>query len=140
VPPWTYAIAALLVIGPALWCCGPCSPQADFREVGYFKDNAKNRVFTIAYKPDTTEHEIRAYAEGLMYTSGQMTAAYFYPEGGLIPADGITLAGSVFEANDVLYESPGLSKWRYAYMKGFRGTSEFVDCERDPDNDLCRKK
>ena len=119
---------------------GTSSSQSAFRQVGYLKDNAKNRIFTIAYKPGTTEQEVRSHAERSMHTQGQMMAAYFYPEGSVIPADGVTLAGSVFKANDVLFETPGLSKWRYAYMRHFRGTSEFVDCEKTPNSDLCRKK
>ena len=114
--------------------------DSNFRQVGYLKDNGKNRIFTIAYKPGTTEQEVRSHAERLMYTQGQVMAAYFYPEGSLIPADGVTLAGSMFKANDVLFETPGLSKWRYAYMRYLKGTSEFVDCEKTADNDLCRKK
>lgn len=116
------------------------SKQANFRQVGYLKDSLKNRIFTIAYKPDTPEQEIRAHTESLMHTPGQMMAAYYYSEGSLIPADGVTLAGSIGKANDVLYEVPGLSKWRYAYMRYLNGTSEFVDCEQGPGNDLCRKK
>lgn len=119
---------------------GAASSQSAFRQVGYLKDNAKNRIFTIAYKPGTTEQEVRNYAERLMHTQGQMMAAYFYPEGSVIPADGVTLAGSVFKANDILFETSGLSKWRYAYMRHFRGTSEFVDCDKTPDSDLCRKR
>lgn len=111
-----------------------------FRQVGYLKDNAKNRIFTIAYKPGTTEQEIQSHAEQLMNTQGQITAAYYYPEGSVIPADDVTLAGSVFKANNVLYDTPGFSKWHYAFMRHFKGTSEFVNCEKSPDNDLCRKQ
>ena len=75
-----------------------------------------------------------------MNTAGQVTAAYFCLEGSTIPADGVTLAGSIYKANDVLYEMVGLSKWRYAYMKYINGTSEFVDCEHNLTNDLCRRK
>ncbi len=69
-----------------------------------------------------------------------MTAAYYYTEGSSIPADGLTLAGGVFKANDVLYETLGLSKWQYAYMLGFKGGPQFVNCITNPDNDLCRQK
>ena len=115
------------------------SKQSSFRQVGYFK-NASNRIFTIAYTEGTSESEIRAHAEGLMYTPGKMTAAYFYQEGSMIPADGVTLAQTVFEANEVLYDTPGLSSWRYAYMRSFKGTTEFVDCEQHPNHALSRKK
>jgi hypothetical protein len=114
--------------------------RENFRRVGYLKDDAKNRIFTVAYKPNTSEQAILTYAESLMHTSGQMMAAYFYREGSIIPADGVTLADSVFKANDVLYDVPGLSKWRYAFMRDFKGSLIFVDCEKNQGHDLCRKK
>ena len=111
-----------------------------FRRVGYFKDSKRNRIYTISYKSGTKEKEIRSYAENLMYTQGQMMATYFYPEGSDIPADGLTLAKSILQANNVLYDLPGLSCWRYAFMRYFKGTTEFIDCKQTPNSDLCRKK
>jgi hypothetical protein len=73
-----------------------------------------------------------------MNTSGRMTAAYYYKKGSVIPADGVTLAGNVLRANTILYDTPGLSKWDYAYMLGFKGTYRFVNCKNNPDDDLCR--
>lgn len=115
-----------------------CS-QSPFRQAGYLKDAKKNRIYTVSYSPGTPESEIRAYAAKLMHSQGQLTAAYFYPEGSQIPADGITLAGSILKANEVLYETPGLSNWHFAYMRYFTGNTEFVDCRDTPDHDLCRK-
>lgn len=108
--------------------------------VGYLKDKSNNRIFTYSFKKGVTEQEIREHAKNLPNTNGRMTAAYYYIEGSLIPADGVTLAGSVFKANDVLFETPGLSKWQYAYMLGFKGEPQFVNCVTNPDNDLCRQK
>lgn len=133
-------VILLLSVAVVGYSDGASNSQSAFRQVGYMKDNAKNRIFTIAYKPGATEQEVRSHAERLTHTQGQMMAAYYYPEGSVIPADGVTLADSVFKANDVLFETLGLDKWRYAYMRHFIGTSEFVDCEKKPDNDLCRKK
>lgn len=50
-----------------------------FRQVGYLKSEARDRVFTIAYSPEATEHDIRTRAAAEPYTSGQMTAVYFFP-------------------------------------------------------------
>jgi len=113
--------------------------QDNFRRVGYFKDSNKNRIYTISFKPGTPKREVLSYAEQLTYTQRRMMAAYFYPEGSAIPADGVTLAKSIFQANSVLYELPGLSCWRYAYMRYFKGTAEFIDCQQMPNSDLCRK-
>ena len=114
--------------------------QDKFRRVGYFKDSKRNRIYTIAFKPGTTEKEVLSYAEQMTYTQGRMMAAYFYPEGSAIPADGVTLARSIFQANNILYDLPGLSCWRYAFMRYFKGTTEFIDCQQTPNSDLCRKK
>lgn len=108
--------------------------------VGYLKDKNKNRIFTLSFKKGVTEQEIRKHAENLPNTSNRMTVAYYYIEGSTIPADGVTLAGTVFKANRVLYETPGLSKWQYAFMLGFKGVPQFVNCIKDPKNDLCRQK
>jgi len=121
-----------LIIG-----CG--SGNKNFNQEGYFKNNARNRIFTYSFKSGTTKQEVKEYARNLMNTPGRMTAAYFYPEGSLIPRDGVTLANSMDRVNYVLYDMPGLNKWRYAYMKYFTGSSEFVDCQESPNHDLCRK-
>jgi hypothetical protein len=111
----------------------------EFEEIGYFKDGSKNRIYTIKYSSNALPHHVRAHAEKLMYTDGQMMAAYYYKEGSTIPADGVTLAASMIKASDVIYEAPGLSKWQFAFMKSFNGVVVFVDCIKDQNNDLCRK-
>ncbi len=114
--------------------------SGSIERIGYLKDNGKNRIFTLSFNNAVTESEIRKHAENLPNTSGRITAAYFYLEGSQIPADGLTLAGTVFKANNMLYETPGLSKWHYAFMLGFKGVPQFVNCIKDPKNDLCRQK
>ena len=141
------AVIALPLIGLVIWwlwwpsdsTSTDPSERSSFERIGYLKHN-DNRIFTIAYKAGTPESEIRAHAEGLPYTDRRVMAVYYYPEGSKIPADGITLAAGIFEANEVLYETPGLSPWRYAYMRSFSGKTEFVDCQRNPDHSLSRKK
>jgi hypothetical protein len=65
-----------------------------------------------------------------------MTAVYIYESESEIPADGVTLANSVFEVNDAL-KLPSLSSWRFAYMKYRNGNSEFIDC-KSATSDICR--
>jgi len=149
---WIFAILLLIFIvkcsldmptttntQPTLKSSSQNTAQHFFRQVGYLKDGSRNRIFTIAFKKSTPKSSIQTFATQRMNTPGQITAVYFYPEGSTIPADGVTLAGSVFQANKVLYNVKGLSKWRYAYMKGFNGSENFVDCKKTPTNDLCRK-
>ena len=112
---------------------GCADRSADFERVGYFKDTAKNRVMTIRYDSSASSGDVSRYADGLMYTADQVTAAYFYPAGVGIPADGVTLAGSFMKANDVIYSIGG---WRYAYVRGFNGVAQFVDCGQQS-HDLC---
>jgi hypothetical protein len=131
-----YAIITLFVIFMATFTYAGGSIE----QVGYLKDKGKNRIFTLSFKSGVTEQEIRKHAENLPNTSRRMTAAYYYIEGSAIPADGVTLAGTVFKANNMVYETPGLSKWQYAFMLGFKGVPQFVNCIKDPKNDLCRQK
>ena len=82
---------------------------------------------------------MRSYAVSRPNTPGQMTAVFFYPEGSLIPADGVTRARSIWEVNRVLYETPGLSPWRYAWMKGHAGHVVFGNCQKQQKHSLCRQ-
>lgn len=130
---------AKTILAAALCLLSFNSVAADIRQVGYFKDGARNRIFSLAFAPNVGKATIRAHAEGLAFTQGQMMAAYYYPDGSKIPADGLTLAKSVLHATDVLYETRGLSRWRYAFMRDFDGAVRFVDCQAEPKNDLCRQ-
>ena len=109
-------------------------------EEGYLKDKGRNRIFTFSYKKGVSGLEIMRHAENLMNTPHRMTAAYYYSEGSTIPADGITLAKTIFRANYVLYDVPGLSKWDYAFMRGYNGSTRFINCMLEPTDDLCRQK
>lgn len=110
----------------------------NFREVGYFKAANKDRIFSVQMIGSVTAAEAKAYAKRKMNTPGRMTAVYFYPSGSIIPADGLTLANNLYAANTVMYDMPGLSKWRYAYMKYRNGKEEFVDCREPNNSGLCR--
>jgi hypothetical protein len=105
-------------------------------QVGYFKSSANDRVFTARLSKGGSESDARAFAESKAYTEGQMTAVYIYSSEATIPADGITNASSVFDANEVL-DYPGMSSWNYAFMRYRNGQVEFVDCERTQST-LCR--
>jgi hypothetical protein len=111
----------------------------NFKQLGYFKDERRNRIFTYIFQEGTTFSEIQAHAKSLMHTSKQWMAAYYYPPGSIVPSDGVTQAGSVEQAKRVLYHMDGLSPWRYAFARLFSGTTAFVDCQHDPGNGLCRK-
>lgn len=115
------------------------SVRDPFKELGYFKDDGRNRIFTISYAPGASRDAMRKYASNLPYTERRMTAAYFYPEGSVIPRDGITLAPSIFDANRVLYEMKGLSAWTAVYMRGLNGVERFIDCQSKPSDGLCRR-
>jgi hypothetical protein len=129
----------LLIMAVVAVSAGCAGQDAGLRRVGYFQDAKYNRIFTYTFPSAATSDEIEHAAYALPYTRGQLLAAYFYPEGSRIPADGITLAANVFRANEVLYDTPGLSSWRYAFMIPLAGLAEFVDCQATPKNDLCRQ-
>lgn len=135
-PDMKYIIITLLSI--FTFTCAYAEGPID--RVGYFKDSNKNRIFTHSYKPGTTEQEIKAHAEKLMHTDWRMTVGYYYIEGSVIPADGITQARNIDHANAILYNMRGLSKWQYSYLISFKGKRGFVNCQKDPSDGLCRQK
>ena len=61
--------------------------------------------------------EVIKWAKRTPNTPGQITQVYFYQRGGVVPHDGLTIdATSVWNAQEMLYEMSGLSKWRYAMV------------------------
>lgn len=142
------AFVAIAVLASIMACSdsgsGSTSSQSNaapkFRQVGYLKDKVNNRIFSIAIPQTASIDLVRSHAEKLPYTPGQMTGAYYFLEGPGIPADGITLAGNVLKANRVLYDTPGVPSWRFAYQRSFNGQSVFYDCHAAPSADLCKSK
>ena len=101
-------------------------------QVGYFKDDARNRIFTLECPSQASAGQVEAHAKRLMRTPGQLTAGYYYPPGG---APDVTGASSVFQANGML---TGRSvRPRYAFMRNLNGSIEFADCLSQPGHDLC---
>jgi hypothetical protein len=145
---WGVVVVVVIVFAIALSSGKPSSQSAaspsggtnaDISQVGYFKSGPRDRIFTFAFGSATTAGEIRAHAAKLAHTAGHMTAAYYYPAGSRIPADGVTLARDLFQANAVLYDNAAMSSWRYAHMRFDSGETEFVDCAATPKSDLCRR-
>ena len=75
-------------------------------QIGYFKSSVNDRIFTARLSSDASEEDARIFGESRPHTAGQMTAVYIYENEAVIPADGVTLANSVFEVNDVLGRIP----------------------------------
>jgi hypothetical protein len=121
--------AALLLVG-----CDEAEPMVT--QVGYFKSSVNDRIFTARLSKDASEKDARVFGESRPHTAGQMTAVYIYENDSEIPADGVTLARSVFEANENLANS-NLSSWRFVYMRYRNGNFEFLDCESTA-SDICR--
>jgi hypothetical protein len=115
-------------------------PKGDleFWHAGYYRDASMDRIFTIGFLPSATEADVQRYAKQLMHSPGHTTTAYFYPEGGRIPAGGITNAASMADARQALRVAGGASPWRYAAVKDEQGQLRLVDCEERPDDPLCR--
>ena len=129
---WFFALFAIFYLGTI------GDGDQNINQEGYFKQN-QNRIFSFSFKEGISKNAIKDHAQNQMNTSRRMTAAYYFTIGSEIPRDGITLARTMADANYVLYELDGISKWKYAYMKGFSCESIFVDCVENKNNDLCRK-
>jgi len=109
-----------------------------FRQQGSFKDDGRNRVFTVQMLSAASSNEAFAYARRKPYSKGSLTAVYFYDAGALMPVDGVTKARNYGEVNRVLYEMDGLSGWRFAYMRGLNGSEILADCSAEPGAELCK--
>jgi hypothetical protein len=114
--------------------CGEA--DSEVQQVGYFKSSTNDRIFTARLSKEGSEEDALKFSESKPHTAGQMTAVYIYESEAVIPADGVTLANSVFEVNDAL-NLPSLSSWRFVYMRYRKGNFEFVDCESSA-SVLCR--
>ena len=112
-----------------------CGGLSNIEQEGYFKSSVRDRIFVFSFQPSVTESEIKSHAKKQTNTAGRFTACYYFKHGALIPRDGITLAGSVFRANNVINQfADGIE---YAYMKNLNGTYSFSNCRTHPNDDLC---
>ena len=118
------------------------STRTDITLRGYFKDTARNRIRTFAVAPGTAAFTVQNHAYQLQQTEGRLTEAYYYPEGSAIPGDELTYAKNLREVHFLLYDTEGLSSWRYVYRQDYRDRNRdkaiFIDCSRDKKSDYCR--
>jgi hypothetical protein len=110
----------------------------EFWHAGYYRDDAMNRLFTIAFLPSASRPDVTRYAKQLTYTPGHTTVALFYPEGSRIPSLAVTNAASLAEAKEALRGVAGASPWRYATLRNEAGELRLVDCQATPGDPLCR--
>ena len=122
----------LIIFSLVLFSCG----SSDIIQEGYFKDSAKNRIFTFSYKNGTKENDILSHAKKQTHTEPRLTGCYYFVEGSTIPRDGITLARNLFSANNTIDKFA--SQIKYAYLKvGFDGNERFANCIERPNHELC---
>jgi len=114
--------------------------ESRFDQASYFKDaDPANRVFVfVALAPITTE-EVETHAKGLMNTPGRFTAAYYFDQGAAPSnADPVTLAPDYVSAMNKMFTEAARG-WRWRYVMGPQGQTEFIDCGADaPSDDLCK--
>lgn len=140
-----FGLLALLIVGVIVGLSreplpgGAQTPGDTFDAEGTFKDEAGNRIYTFEFPNGTSTQMVRAFAEGLEFTAGLLTAAYFYAEGAVIPLHSISLAKGVESANGAIYKARGFSPWQYAFVRTPEGAVRFVECQQSPDDALCRK-
>lgn len=132
-------IAVFLVAGFAIFLFFRASSSA-FSEEAAFKDQDNNRIYAFVFGPDFSPQTIREHAEGLEFTAGRVTAAYYYADFSGVPRDGVTFANSMDQANRVIYESRGFGPWRFVFMRDSEGGARFLDCRQDPESELCRQE
>ena len=141
-------LAALLAIGAVIGLLrvsspggsdGPPAPADAFDAEGTFEDEEGNRIYTFELNAGASAQIVRDFANGLEFTAGFLTAAYFYAEDAVIPLHSVSLASGLDQAHGAIYEARGFSPWQFAFMRTPEGEVRFVDCQQTPDDELCRK-
>lgn len=108
------------------------------KNLAYFKDENRNRIFLLSYSKKVTEDQIKNHAINLPHTDWRMTTAYYFPEGSQVPSDHVQFAKNVSHANAILYDLNGVSKWTYSYMHSLKGEKFLINCDKNPEDGLCR--
>lgn len=125
---------------------GASSPErpeeaGNIRRIAFYEDFQQNRVMTFEFDAGTPTEEVREHAEALPRADDRLLAAYYYPQGSRsLSADDLKRSRGALHANDILYDTPGLDRWHYAFMRPFVGEAKFIDCTETPDDVLCRKR
>ena len=127
-----------MLVGLASSFFGQLFPP-EIKNRGYFQSKAKDRIFTVEFRSPADANALLAYAEKAPYTTGQMTALYFYPKGSNMPGEIITKRKSIFEATNTI-KSERMSQYAYVYMHYRNGNKEFIKCAENPKHTLCDKK
>ena len=112
--------------------------ESGFDQTGYFKDDARNRVFAIVAPPEADTDQVRDHVTGLMHTDRQFTVAYVFENGSTAPADFLTLAPDYMTANNRMFEGD-VAPWRWRYIQSPNGDVTFVDCTAAFEEGNCRK-
>jgi hypothetical protein len=113
----------------------------NINRVGDYEDFQNNRVMAFTFTAGTSAEAIREHARNLPYSSERLLAAYYYEEGSrTIAAKDLRWARSIMQANDLLYDTPDLDPWHYAFMRNFINEARFTDCTQTPDDALCRQE
>jgi hypothetical protein len=86
-------------------------------QVGYFKADNNNRVFTFNIDSRMPEAEIRSHADSRMHTSGRITYVFYYYGDASNP----TTASSLDRALQITENT----NFRYSFMKMGNGQSNF---------------
>ena len=109
-----------------------------FHQVGYFKHDSRHHILTVRIPATATREQVEQYARDQTEQTRQQSSFYFFEDGSAIPVDRISRADNLLAVNDLLYNTEGLSKWRFAFMRKSNGSTRMVDCAKYPESDLCR--
>ncbi|KIH78069.1 hypothetical protein SAMN05660860_02246 [Geoalkalibacter ferrihydriticus] len=112
----------------------------NIRQVAMFEDQQGSRIVAFEFAPGVSAEKIRDHAESLRHVEGRLLGAYFFEEGSRsIPPNILRRSLAIMNAVDLLYDTPEVDKWHFAFMRPFAGESRFVDCVENPQDALCRK-
>jgi hypothetical protein len=113
--------------------------QSDpFEQIGYFKDDARNRVFVLQASEAVDVEQVRQKADQLAYTDGQMTMAFVYERDTEGVTDVVTNATGYIEATDAMHRAT-VPAWRWRFVHQPNGQTVLTDCATEPNEGACRE-
>ncbi len=124
------------ILVPIALCLPACQPDGPFKQIGYFRDDAPNRIFMLHSPEPVSTEEARAEADKQPNTAGRVTQVFLF-EGGDPPLDYVTQAADYIAAANALFDRPNPA-WRWRLVKTPNGEVWFHDCKEKPDSDNCK--
>lgn len=114
-----------------------CRDSDPFDQVAYFRGDNRNRVYVLTAPVGTQAGVVQDRVEALFNTAGRFTAVFVFETSTAPPGiQAVTLASDYMAAIDLAY-SERFSGWRWRFVRTPTGETNWIDCVRRGNEDLC---